>query len=206
MTLTTCKIIIKDEVNVKIENLDLDTRKALVKKFKYEDPTARFRPAYKLGRWDGTVSFFGLGGTTYMSMLPQVLEYLESKNFYIELEDQRSPISLGFDEISTDFWGDLTWPEGHRFAGQPIRLREDQVEVINIFLKNPQCIQEIATGFGKTITTATLSKICEKYGRTITIVPNKSLVEQTLEDFVNCGLDVGVYYGCLLYTSDAADE
>jgi superfamily II DNA or RNA helicase len=40
-----------------------------------------------------------------------------------------------------------------------------------------------------------LSKICEKYGRTITIVPNKSLVEQTEEDFINCQLDVGVYYG-----------
>jgi len=192
---SSCKIIIKDEVNIKIENLDLATRKALVKKFKYEDPTARFRPAYKLGRWDGAVSFFGLGGTTYLSMLPQVLDYLESKNFYIELEDQRTPIVLGFEKISTDFWGEKTWPEGHRYAGQPIRLREDQVEVINIFLENPQCIQEIATGFGKTITTATLSKICEKYGRTITIVPNKSLVEQTLEDFVNCGLDVGVYYG-----------
>jgi superfamily II DNA or RNA helicase len=35
----------------------------------------------------------------------------------------------------------------------------------------------------------------EKYGRTITIVPNKSLVEQTEEDFINCKLDVGVYYG-----------
>jgi len=193
--LSSCKVIIRDEVNVKIENLDLGTRKALVKKFKYEDPTARFRPAYKLGRWDGTVSFFGLGGTTYLSMLPQVLDYLESKNFYIELEDQRTPIALGFEKISADFWGEKTWPEGHRYAGQPIRLREDQVEVINIFLENPQCIQEIATGFGKTITTATLSKICEKYGRTITIVPNKSLVEQTLEDFINCGLDVGVYYG-----------
>jgi superfamily II DNA or RNA helicase len=192
---SSCKIIIKDEVNIKIENLDLATRKTLVKKFKYEDPTARFRPAYKLGRWDGAVSFFGLGGTTYLSMLPQVLEYLESKNFYIELEDQRTPITLGFEKISTDFWGEKTWPKGHRFEGQPIRLRDDQVEVINIFLENPQCIQEIATGFGKTITTATLSKICEKYGRTITIVPNKSLVEQTLEDFVNCGLDVGVYYG-----------
>ena len=190
-----CKITILDEVNIKISNLDLDVRKALVKKFKYEDPTARFRPAYKLGRWDGTVSFFGLGGTTYLSLLPQVLEYLESKNFYIELEDQRTPITLGFEKISTDFWGEKTWPKGHRFEGQPIRLREDQVEVINIFLENPQCIQEIATGFGKTITTATLSKICEKYGRTITIVPNKSLVEQTLEDFINCGLDVGVYYG-----------
>jgi len=193
--LSTAKVIIKDETNVKIENLDLDTRKALVKKFKYEDPTARYRPAYKLGRWDGTVSFFGLGGTTYLSMLPQVLQYLESKNFYIELEDLRTPITLDFDQISEDFWGDQTWPVGHRFAGEKIRLRDDQVEVVNKFLENPQCIQEIATGFGKTITTATLAKISEKYGRTITIVPNKSLVEQTEEDFVNCGLDVGVYYG-----------
>ena len=193
--MSTCKIVIKDEVNIKIENLDLDTRKALVKKFKYEDPTARFRPAYKLGRWDGTISFFGLGGTTYMSLLPQVLDYLESKNFYIEVEDQRTPIELKFDQISEDFWGDQTWPKGHRFAGEKIRLRGDQITVINKFLEYPQSIQEIATGFGKTITTATLSKICEKYGRTITIVPNKSLVEQTEEDFVNCGLDVGVYYG-----------
>jgi superfamily II DNA or RNA helicase len=193
--LPVCKIEIIDEVNVKISNLDLDTRKFLVKKFKYEDPTARYRPAYKLGRWDGTVSFFGLGGTTYLSMLPTVLEYLEERNYTIELEDKRNPISLSFDHINEEFWGDNAWPVGHRFAGQPIRLRDDQVEVINKFLENPQCIQEIATGFGKTITTATLAKICEKYGRTITIVPNKSLVEQTEEDFINCGLDVGVYYG-----------
>ena len=190
-----CKIIIKDEVNVKIENLDLDTRKALVKKFKYEDPTARYRPSFKLGRWDGAISFFGLGGTTYLSMLEQVLEYLENKNYYIEVEDLRSHTALEFSKISEDFWGEKCWPEGHRFAGHPIRLRDDQVEVINKFLENPQCIQEIATGFGKTITTATLAKICEKYGRTICIVPNKSLVEQTEEDFINCGLDVGVYYG-----------
>jgi superfamily II DNA or RNA helicase len=128
-------------------------------------------------------------------MLPQVLEYLEGRNYYIELEDHRRPIALDFPEIFDDFWGDQTWPVGHRFAGEKIRLRDDQVEVVNKFLQNPQCIQEIATGFGKTITTATLAKICEKYGRTVTIVPNKSLVEQTEEDFVNCGLDVGVYYG-----------
>ena len=193
--MATAKVIIKDEVNVKIENLDLDTRKALVKKFKYEDPTARYRPAYKLGRWDGTISFFGLGGTTYLCMLEQVLQYLEEKNYYIEVEDLRTSPPLVFPEISEDFWGDQTWPEGHRFAGHPIRLRDDQVEVVNKFLQNPQCLQEIATGFGKTITTATLAKLCEKYGRTITIVPNKSLVEQTEEDFINCQLDVGVYYG-----------
>ena len=193
--MATCKVIIKDEVNVKIENLDLDTRKALVKKFKYEDPTARFRPSYKLGRWDGSISFFGLGGTTYLSMLGQVLEYLESKNYYIEVEDLRTSDPLEFPEISEDFWGDLCWPKGHVMEGQPIRMRDYQCDVVNNFLKNPQCLQEVATGAGKTIITATLSKICEKYGRTIVIVPNKSLVEQTEEDFINCNLDVGVYYG-----------
>ncbi len=190
-----CKIIIKDEVNVKIENLDLDTRKKLVAKFKYFDQKARYLPAYKLGRWDGCTSFFGLGGTTYMSMLPEVIEELIRQGYDPVLEDNRVSLPLSFDLVADDFWGDQTWPVGHRFAGEKIRLREDQVEVVNKFLANPQCIQEIATGFGKTITTATLAKICEKYGRTVTIVPNKSLVEQTEEDFINCGLDVGVYYG-----------
>jgi superfamily II DNA or RNA helicase len=193
--LAYCKIIIKDEVNVKIENLDLDTRKELVKKFKYFDQKARYLPAYKLGRWDGCTSFFGLGGTTYMSILPEVIEELLRQGYDPVLEDLRIPLALNFTKISEDFWGDQTWPIGHRFAGEKIRLRDDQVEVVNKFLENPQCIQEIATGFGKTITTATLAKICEKYGRTVCIVPNKSLVEQTEEDFINCGLDVGVYYG-----------
>ena len=168
----TCKVNIIDEVNVKISNLDLDTRKFLVKKFKYEDPTARFRPAYKLGRWDGTVGFFGLGGTTYLSMLEQVLSELENRNYYIELEDLRKSPVLEFDLVTEDFWGNLCWPKGHILEGQPIRLRDYQVEVINNFLKNPQGLQEVATGAGKTIITATLAKICEKYGRTVVIVPN----------------------------------
>ena len=52
-----------------------------------------------------------------------------------------------------------------------------------------------ATGAGKTIITAALCQLVEPYGRTITIVPNKSLVTQTEEDFLACNLDTGVYYG-----------
>ena len=74
-------------------------------------------------------------------------------------------------------------------------MRDYQVETINKFIENPQCIQEIATGAGKTIITAALCQLVEPYGRTITIVPNKSLVTQTEEDFVACNLDTGVYYG-----------
>ena len=193
--MSTAKLIIRDEVNVKFENLDLDTRKELVKKFKYFNQAARYQPAYKLGRWDGCTSFFGLGGTTYVSMLDRILPLLDQWGYYVEVEDLRESPTLEFEKIKEDFWGKLCWPDGHRFAGQPIRLRDDQVEVVNNFLENPQALQSVATGAGKTIMTATLSKICEKYGRTLVIVPNKSLVEQTEEDYVNVGLDVGVYYG-----------
>jgi len=137
-----CTIQIRDEVNIKIEGLDLDCRKALVTAFKYENPAARYMPAVRLGRWDGKIAYFQLGGSTYTNLLPDY-----------------------------------------------------QVEIINNFLANPQCIQEVATGAGKTIMTASLSWNVEPYGRSIVIVPNKSLVTQTEKDYVNLGLDVGVYFG-----------
>lgn len=194
--MSSCKLVIKDEVNIKIEGLSVEIRRKLANEFKYEVGYAKYHPAYRLGRWDGMVSLFGLGGNGYLSQLPRILEILENNDVDVEeIEDHRTPVKISFPKISVDFWGDKCWPKGHRFEGQPIRLREDQVEVVNTFLENPQCIQEIATGFGKTITTATLAKLCEPYGRTICIVPNKSLVEQTEEDFINVGLDVGVYYG-----------
>lgn len=192
------KLVIKDEVNIKLENLPLDARKRLAAKFKYEDPTARYRPAFKLGRWDGSISLFGLGGNGYLSQLETIMEVLG--NMYInidEVEDLRQPIDLKFEKVTETYWADQgkTWPKGHPQEGEPIMLRDYQVEAINLFLENPQSLQELATGAGKTITTATMCHKCEPYGRTIVIVPNKSLVEQTEEDFINVNLDVGVYYG-----------
>ena len=192
----TTKLIIEDEVNIKFEGLDVDVRRKLSNKLKFDVPYARHMPQFKLGRWDGKVGFFGIGGSGYLNHLDVLLPILEQNGISIsEIEDRRNPINLNFTPVTEEFWGDVCWPKGHRFEGEPIRLRDDQVEVINRFLENPQSLQEVSTGAGKTITTATLSKVCEPYGRTLIIVPNKSLVEQTLDDYVNCGLDVGVYYG-----------
>ena len=195
--MASCKLVIRDEVNVKFENLDLSMRKHLVNKFKYQIPYARYLPAYKLGRWEGTVSFFGLGGTTYVSMLEEVLVELDNKGVYVEVEDLREQTQLKFNKITENYWKDqgTVWPEGHQMAGEPIVLRDYQLDVVNNFLANPQALQEVATGAGKTIITATLSHLCEPYGRSLVIVPNKSLVTQTEEDYRNCDLDVGVYYG-----------
>ena len=192
------KLVIKDEVNVKFENLPLEARKKLTAAFKYEVGYARYHPAYKLGRWDGCVSLFGLGGTGYINQLERILDILNKMGIVIEdIEDERHAHKLNFEKVTETYWADQgkVWPAGHVDAGKPIMLRDYQVDTINKFLENPQSLQEVATGAGKTITTATLSQLCEPIGRTITIVPNKSLVEQTEEDFINVGLDVGVYYG-----------
>lgn len=190
------KIIIKDEVNVKIEGLDLDVRRALMKKFEYEKPGARYQPSVRLGRWNGKISYFSLGGSTYVNLLDQVIPILDQFDYDIQLEDLREYRTVfEFNEVSEDTFADKVWPKGHEREGQPIMLRDYQVKIVNNFLANPQSLQEVATGAGKTLMTATLSKCVEKYGRSIVIVPNKSLVVQTEADYINLGLDVGVYFG-----------
>ena len=191
-----CIIIIKDEVNIKLEGLDLDVRKKLVNTFKYEIPGARYQPAVRLGRWDGKVAYFQLGGSTYTNLLPEIIPILENFNYDIELDDQRDYCTtFEFDQVAEDTFSGQVWPKAHPLEGQPIILRDYQVEIVNNFLANPQCLQEVATGAGKTIMTAALSHSVEQYGRSIVIVPNKSLVTQTQKDYINMGLDVGVYFG-----------
>jgi superfamily II DNA or RNA helicase len=192
----SCKLIIKDEVNVKIEGLELAERKALMKKFEYEKPGARYLPSVRLGRWNGKISFFSLGGSSYVNLLPEILPVLDMAGYDIELQDLREyNTTFTFNPINEDTFSQYTWPKGHTKEGESIIFRDYQVKIVNDFLANPQALQEIATGAGKTLITAALSYSVQNYGRSIVIVPNKSLVVQTEADYINLGLDVGVYFG-----------
>jgi superfamily II DNA or RNA helicase len=192
----TATIIIRDEVNIKIEGLELDARRSLVNAFKYDVPYARYLPAVRLGRWDGKVSYFQLGGSTYVNLLPEIIPILEKFNYDIDLDDQRDyTTTFEFQQVTEDSYAHIAWSKGHPAAGEPMKLRDYQVEIINNFLANPQCLQEVATGAGKTVMTAAMSDAVTPYGRSIVIVPNKSLVTQTEKDYINMELDVGVYFG-----------
>ena len=192
----SCTIIITDEVNCKIKGLEVSDSRKLMRMFEHEVPYARHLPSFKLGRWNGKVAFFQLGGSTYLNLLPEIVPKLDEWGYDIQLDDQRThSFEIKFNEITEDTFSHITWPKGHPLAGEPIKFRDYQLERINTFLANPQSVQEIATGAGKTLITAALSYSCESMGRTIVIVPNKSLVTQTEADYINIGLDVGVYFG-----------
>jgi hypothetical protein len=171
----TCTIVIKDEVNIKLGKIFACCE-------------------------TGTVGWQDCLLPTWWQYLHQLVardySILEQYNYDIELDDQREySTTFEFALMKEDTFADTLWPKGHPQEGQPIVLRDYQVEIINNYLQNPQCIQEVATGAGKTIMTAALSWNVQPYGRSIVIVPNKSLVTQTEKDYVNLGLDVGVYFG-----------
>jgi superfamily II DNA or RNA helicase len=191
-----CTIHIADEVNIKLSGLELGERKALMKLFSFDVPGARYLPSVRLGRWDGKVSFFSLGGSSYINLLEEIIPVIDRAGYDIEVEDSRDYLtSFTFDMVKEDTYSATLWPKGHPVEGTPIMLRDYQVEIVNNFLANPQCLQEIATGAGKTLMTASLSKSIELYGRSIVIVPNIILVTQTEADYINMGLDAGVYFG-----------
>lgn len=194
----TCQLTILDQVNVRFNGLDPVVRRQMVNALKFEVPGARFMPTVKMGRWDGKASFCTIGGGTYINALDIVLPIIEDAGYSIDkFDDLRPEHNIKFPTVDKNLFEGKTWPEGHDSEGKPIELWDHQVECINAYLQNLHGVQEISTGAGKTLLAAALSYLIEKYtkGRTIIVVPNKDLVKQTEIDYVNIGLDVGVYYG-----------
>lgn len=188
-------LIVFDQCNVKFKGLDSDVRHQLSESLKFIVPNARHMPAYKLGRWDGTVSFCTAGGSTFLNLLDRVLPIITSAGYNITIEDHRPVHHFAFPEVTENLFADRCWPVGHTMAGEPILLRDYQVEAIRGFIDNPQGLQQLPTGSGKTILIAALSALVEPFGRSVVIVPSKNLVTQTEEDYRNLALDVGVFFG-----------
>jgi len=194
MPKTTLQIL--DEVNIKFLDLDITTRRKLVQALEYEIPYARHMPSFKLGRWNGKLSFCDIGARSYINLLDKLLPIVQEAGYEIEVEDLReNSQTFEFEAVKEDSYSHIKWPKGHPLAGEPIMIRDHQVEVINSYLENPTGINIAPTGAGKTIITAILSNKVELYGRSIVIVPTKDLVTQTEEDYINFGLDVGVFFG-----------
>ena len=190
-----CVLEIRDEVNVRFTGLDVKARRKISDACKYFLPYAYHMPAYKLGRWDGCVRYCDIGGRTYFHLLDKLVPIVTEEGYDIEIKDMRKKWDFSFDQVTQTSYDHVAWPKKHPAEGQPVILRDYQVDIVNKFLENTQCLQEIATGAGKTLITAVLSHKCEPYGRTIVIVPNKDLVVQTEKDYKNLGLDVGVLFG-----------
>src|SRR6185436_2399026 len=105
------KLIIQDEVNIKFEGLDVVTRRKLVDSVQYFLEYARHTPAYKLGRWDGMISFCDIGARSYLNLLDKLLPIVQSHGYEIEIDDRRDTShDFVFDEVSEESYSHICWP------------------------------------------------------------------------------------------------
>lgn len=180
-----CVITVRDEVTCFITNLQPLDIEELEKRFSVYVDGYRFMPAFKLGRWDGKKKFFEKTGKTYLSFLPSILEYLDSKNYEFDLVDLRKPVENPKLRATAD-----------QFAEFGISLRPYQVDSVNILISAGTGFVIAGTGAGKSLICASIVDIYGKSDfRTITIVPSSDLVSQTAEWYVQCGIDAGEYSG-----------
>ena len=107
-----CIINIKDEVNIKLEGLDPATRRKCSNKLKFFLPHAYHMPAYKLGRWDGTVRFCDVGGRTFLNLLDDILPIIVQEGYDVKINDTREKHDFVFEKVKEDYWGDTIWPAG----------------------------------------------------------------------------------------------
>jgi superfamily II DNA or RNA helicase len=191
MTLT-CTIHVDDEVNCRVLGLRPEHSKVLWDKFGLFVDGYFYMPQYQLRRWDGKLRFFDPNGKTYTKLLDEIIPYLGSWNYEVELVDSRLPAPVIDTRIDEDFFGDLDgW-----------QLRPYQVDVINALIAEGSGFAVCATGSGKTSMCAALARVMHLHQlQTLIIVPSSDLVTQTVEEFreklVNHDVTVGEYSGTL---------
>jgi len=188
------KIRILDEANAVLVGLDQDHIEYFHHHYQRKAPNYFFHPKYQLGAWDGNISYFYKTGKTYVNLLDEIVPKLVALKYKVDIEDLRHGKFIQPPLIDKDHFADIVDPE----TGESIELRPYQVEGVNSLIKNGGGILKAGTGSGKTIMNAALVDAYAKKDKeikTITIVPNTDLVEQTRLDFKYWGLDVGEYSG-----------
>jgi superfamily II DNA or RNA helicase len=169
----TCTIYINDEVNCHFAGLRPEHLELLWEKFGFFVDGYRFMPAFQLRQWNGRIHYFEKNGKTFTKLLNEILPYVCSWGYDVELEDKRLPSPIISDRIDENF-----------FKLDNFKLRPYQVDVVNALLEEGSGWSIAATGSGKTGMCAALSMVLYQNGlHTLIIVPSADLVNQTVNEF-----------------------
>ena len=140
-----CVIVLRDEVNCYVQGLKPSDNEILKNQFSILTPTRFYQAAFKLGQWDGKISFFYEDGRTYVNLLEKLVPIIESMGYTIKLLDKRKSTAYLPEPIDKFYLNDI------EMNGTPIVLRDEQVEVINALLASGGGIGKAATGAGKCV-------------------------------------------------------
>ena len=187
-----CKIVLIDEVNCACLGMTRDHIAYFYEKYGIHTENYFFSPKFQLGSWDGKIRYFHKTGKTYITLLDEIVPSISELGYDITLEDKRKFLPVTPEPINENYFEGILAPDGTSW-----KVRDYQVEMVNSLLSAGNGIGIAGTGAGKTSMCAALALAYERAGklRSIIIVPDTTLTDQTRKSYAYFGLDVGEYSG-----------
>jgi superfamily II DNA or RNA helicase len=169
-----------DEVYMRIFG-DPSIEKELADFFTYEYPGARYTPQYKARLWDGKVRLYDyIRKTLYIGLYEYLEKFCERNNYILRTKE---PI-LGEGKIDMETIQEFTEWLNLRGRGQPIEIRDYQLEAVHTALNKERTLLLSPTASGKSlIIYTTMRWHLNNKRKCVLIVPTTSLVEQMYADF-----------------------
>ena len=188
-----CKMRIskKNEVYLKLEDLQPSEQQELAEYFTFEVPGAKFMPMYRNRVWDGKIRLFSpASGEIYVGLLDYVKNYCDKNNIsYIEEEN----VDDTRDVMGTVVRGFVKSLKA-KSKGKTLKVRDYQLEAVGHALSRNRALIVSPTASGKSLIIYSLVRYYQMAGeRTLILVPTTSLVEQMYSDFEDYGWSSGTY-------------
>lgn len=189
-----CTVKLLDEVNCVFIGLHPDHVGALYDKYAAHANNYFFNPKFKLGSWDGKIRYFFKTGKTFIFLLDDILPEVTSLGYKVNIIDERKTPAIDVPNIDENFLADRGVLDDD---GNPWIMRDYQVDMVNTLINNEHGVGIAGTGAGKTSITASIALSYELAAgfKTIIIVPDKNLTNQTKSEYARFTLDVGEYSG-----------
>jgi hypothetical protein len=139
------QIIIQTETKCICKGLLKQDVEYLHSKYSLFEDGYQFAPLYAIGVWDGKRVFFKKNGETYVYLLKEILTYLNSRQYEVQVEDNRkSPFHTQTADVDASYFSEFL--NDH---GTPYVLADHQITVANKLLEEGNGIALAGTGFGK---------------------------------------------------------
>jgi len=181
----------KNEVYIKIADIELSVAAQLNDFFTFEVPGFKYMPAYRNKTWDGKIRLYNIvTGEIYMGLLPYIEEYLQNNGEYYELEEGlRSERTVARSVVQGFVRGIRPTLDGRR-----IKVRDYQIDAISHAIATNRSLLISPTASGKSLVIYCLVRYYQMMElKTLILVPTTSLVEQMYKDFEDYGWSSGTY-------------
>lgn len=175
---------------IRIVSHDVEYEKNLLLAFfKKKSKAAAFNVMVDRGLWDGFDKFVSKDDTIAIGLWKEIERFSKTNGVNIEIEGLSDRVKMDLPKENYLRWVENLLSGVIDERGGPIEARDYQIEGAFRALNYRFCTQELATSAGKTLIFYLYNcflrdmKVVDKKTKSLIIVPNISLVNQTAEKF-----------------------